>query len=264
MTGAKRIGPKSLKDISPLILEQLNEGQIESVNLTEWLAVDHEQLIRSVLPIAYHDACLTEIRELKSKSAMQMIKIIGQTLFVETKKQKDKQLFDKLKDHTSDSVRCWAAYIVGSDDTMSLDTKFQEIKPFAADTHFGVREIAWMAVREDITNSLNEAIITLAGWAMDEDPNIRRFASESIRPNGVWCRQIQQLKETPQLALPILEQLKTDNSRYVQDSVANWLNDASKTQPQFVIDTCEQWSKNSPSATTKYIIKKALRTISKK
>lgn len=63
--------------------------------------------------------------------------------------------------------------------------------------------------------------------------------------------------------MPILEPLKSDNSKYVQDSVGNWLNDASKTQLVFVKELCKRWDMESDTKQTKYIIKKALRSIDK-
>jgi 3-methyladenine DNA glycosylase AlkC len=127
----------------------------------------------------------------------------------------------------------------------------------------GVREIAWMAVRAEISKNLNESISIFSKWILDKNENVRRFAIEATRPRGVWCEHIEALKNNPALALPILEPLKSDHSKYVQNSVANWLNDASKTQPEFVIDICKKWQKESNTKETDYIVKKALRTIEK-
>lgn len=138
-----------------------------------------------------------------------------------------------------------------------------EIIPFATDSHFNVREDAWTAVRPNIIDNLDESIKILSKWAMSENENIRRFASEITRPRGVWCKHIELLKQSPNIALSILEPLKSDSSKYVRDSVGNWLNDASKTQPLFVETLCEKWGQESLTKETKYIIKKAMRTLEK-
>jgi 3-methyladenine DNA glycosylase AlkC len=108
---------------------------------------------------------------------------------------------------------------------------------------------------------LTESIKILTKWSQSADENVRRFASESTRPRGVWCAHIEILKQNPALALPILENLKADSAKYVQDSVGNWLNDASKTQPDFVQHLCAKWTLESPAKSTEYIVKKALRTL---
>ena len=139
----------------------------------------------------------------------------------------------------------------------------EQIQSFSADKHFGVREICWLAVRSSIAKNLTESLNILRNWTTNKDENIRRFASEATRPRGVWCEHIEELKQNPSLGLPILEPMKSDKAKYVQDSVGNWLNDASKTQPEFVIETCRKWGKESTTKETAYIIKKALRTIEK-
>ena len=120
-----------------------------------------------------------------------------------------------------------------------------------------------MAMRPEISANLDESLAALAGWTMHENENVRRFACESTRPRGVWCAHIDALKQNPGLGLVILEPLRSDSSRYVQDSVGNWLNDASKSQPEFVIEICDEWLRESPTKETQYIIKKALRTLKK-
>ena len=145
----------------------------------------------------------------------------------------------------------------------TLEEKLLYIQPFAADHHFGVREIAWMSIREYLSAEIEKSIGLLTEWASSPDENIRRFAVESIRPRGVWTKHIDKLKQAPNLALPILNLLKADPSKYVQDSVGNWLNDASKTQPEWVLDLCEKWAQESNLQATNKIIKKAKRTLMK-
>ena len=136
----------------------------------------------------------------------------------------------------------------------------KEITPFADDSHFGVREIAWMAARPMIANDIESAVAFLVQWTGSKSENLRRFASEATRPRGVWCAHIPALKENPKLGVSIIEPLKEDTSKYVKDSVGNWLNDAAKTVPDFVRTLCHRWS-SIPSSHTQYIIKKAMRNL---
>lgn len=267
MTEPKRKGARSIKDISPEIMQQLNRGEIESANLVEWLAIDQPLLLEKVLSdlekLAYLPPILTEINQLKKQTITTVNEAIGVGLFQQITAHNDTDLLSKMMQHTSDSVRCWATYMIGKNPKLSIVEMLKNIQPLAADMHFGVREIAWMSVRPFMVKNLTESLTILSTWTSSENDNIRRFASESTRPRGVWCAHIEILKENPALALPILESLKADKSKYVQDSVGNWLNDASKTKPDFVSDICEKWSKNNPTKETNYIINKAMRTIEK-
>jgi 3-methyladenine DNA glycosylase AlkC len=265
MDEIKRKGSKSIKDIPADILEQLNQGEIESANLVEWLAINQQLLLQNVLKelgkSIYFKPISERIEGLKKRTITTVNEAIGIGLLNCTIENKDTELFPVLSSHRSDAVRCWATYVIGKNENLSLAQIIDAIQPFAADAHFGVREIAWIAVRPRIASQLKTGIDLLTKWTNHSDENIRRFASEATRPRGVWCAHIDELKFNPALALSILEPLKSDKAKYVQDSVANWLNDASKTQPQFVIDLTSHWSKATNTKETTYIVKKAMRTI---
>lgn len=263
----KRKGARSIKDIPADILIQLNRGEIETANLTEWLAVDQRLLLENLLiqnnRSEYFQPILKNVDQLKKQTVNIINEAIGLGILDLALKNKDEEFLTKLSTHQSDLVRCWAAYTIGRNNGLSTVEKIKKIQSFAADSHFGVREICWMTVRPDISKNLKECIAILSEWTKHDNENIRRFASESTRPRGVWCEHIEALKQNPGLGLEILEPLRSDSSRYVQDSVGNWLNDASKSQPEFVVEICDEWLRESNTKETQYIAKKALRTIRK-
>lgn len=267
MTDIKRKGARSTKDIPTDILQQLNAGQIETANLVEWLAVDQRLLLENLLKqnkrTDYLKTVLSKIDQLKKQTVNTINEAIGTGLFELTTQNSDKDFLAIMAAHNADLVRCWTTYAVGKNENLNTTEVLKQIQTFSADKHFGVREICWMAVRPTIAKNLTQSIEILSGWTNHKDENVRRFASEATRPRGVWCEHIEELKQNPELALSILEPLKSDQAKYVQDSVGNWLNDASKTQPDFAKNICKKWEKESDTKETKYIIKKALRTLNK-
>ncbi|MDR0364884.1 MAG: DNA alkylation repair protein [Bacteroidales bacterium] len=267
MTEFKRKGAKSIKDIPKDILEQLNRGEIETVNLMEWLAIDRKVLLENLLAQhgrkKYLKPVLEQIDRLEKQTAITVSMAVVTGLSEQITIYKDREFLRTISTHKSDLVRCFAACVVGKNAALDIRQTLLGIKPFAADPHFNVRECAWSIVRQKIIENLGESINILSEWAVSEDENIRRFASEATRPRGVSSEHIKELKQNPEWALSIIEPLKSDKSKYVQDSVGNWLNDASKTQPDFVKELCKRWEKESDTKETRYIIKKALRTIDK-
>jgi len=264
----KRKGAKTIKDIPKDVLAQLNRGEIEAANLVEWLAIDRKVLLENILiqydRQKYLQPILEQVNKLEKQTSITIAYTIGIGLAEQINIHKDKDFLRAISTHkSSDFVRCWATEVVGKNKKLNIEQMFLAIKPFAADKHFNVRECAWSAVRHSIVQNLHESLAILAEWTNDNDENIRRFASEATRPRGVWCEHITELKTNPELGLPIIEPLKSDKSKYVQNSVGNWLNDASKTQPDFVKELCKRWEKESNTKETKYIIKRALRTLEK-
>ncbi|WP_179223753.1 DNA alkylation repair protein [Paenibacillus tyrfis] len=267
----QRKGARKAADIPEAVMQLLQRGGLQTANLTEWLAIDHLKLLQHVLcELELHeesDEMLSGLERLDQKKIMSTIPAIARkwlSLLDRVPEKEGFRIFHALACHRSDSVRCWAAYMIGLDERLTITQKLTGIRPFAADSHFGVREMAWMAVRESISNELLQALDILHEWVRDEDSNIRRFAVESLRPQGVWAKHLYVLKEQPQLALPLLEEVKSDPVKYVQDSVGNWLNDAGKTNPNWVRRICDAWLEASDTKETKRIVARATRSLLEK
>jgi len=258
-----RKGARSLKDLNPEVIEYLNKGLIETRNLMEWLATDQLALLKLVLKDLGKESWYSDfevaVNAQKKPSANSNTKVIGQTLGLLTS---DSSIYESLKTHTSDLVRCWSCW-AESTHFDSVSDLINAMKPYVADTHFGVREVVIFASKERMIEDLDTSIDILSMWTKDEDENIRRFAVESLRPIGVWTKKIPTFQEHPKKGISIIKPLKSDSSKYVRDSVANWLNDASKSQPDWVKSICTKWEKESPTKETAYIVKKGLRTINK-
>lgn len=261
----ERKGAARIALIPPEVLDALNAGLVATVNLNEFLALDLPRLTLNVakhigLP-ADHERIADTLAMLDAFRPVKRHAHVARALYDLAEPRADRDaIAHALATHPSDVARSWATQWI-SFSGLPLPAKLQTVRRFAADPHFGVREMAWMAVRDEVTGAIDDAVELLAPWVRDRDENIRRFASELTRPRGVWCAQIETLKAQPWRALPLLEPLKADSSRYVQNSVANWLNDAAKTQPDWVREVCTRWSEQSRAAPTAYIVRRALRNI---
>ncbi|HCQ6325415.1 TPA: DNA alkylation repair protein [Clostridioides difficile] len=118
------------------------------------------------------------------------------------------------------------------------------------------------AVRAFIIKDEERMMAQMRKWSKHKNEHVRRLASEGCRPQLPWGQAISKFKKDPTPVLPILEQLKTDTSTYVQKSVANNLNDISKTHPDLVISIAKDWYGKNKS--TNWIVKHGCRTLLKK
>lgn len=243
--------------IPAAVLDELNAGTRSTANLAEGLAVDHAALMATAVPdvppddVAHFFAGKPSITERMR---------IGGTILLE---QVGLPRYGAIITHPSDTVRGWGAYMVGLAPGLSLAERLDLIRPLADDPHFGVREWAWMPLRRHIALDVGRAIRLLGPWVHEESANLRRFAVEATRPRGVWTEHIGELKENPRLGLPLLKPLRADSTKYVQDSVSNWLNDAAKSQPEWVRDLVEGWAEGCEDRNTLRICRRALRSVSR-
>ena len=118
------------------------------------------------------------------------------------------------------------------------------------------------ALRDFINQFPKETLVATKRWAKSSEYHVRRLASEGTRPNLPWAKKIQYDALS---ALPILDILHTDKTRYVTRSVANHLNDISKFDADLVVRTLKLWQKEKKQteAELTFITKHALRTLIK-
>ncbi|NQY75314.1 MAG: DNA alkylation repair protein [Candidatus Margulisbacteria bacterium] len=134
----------------------------------------------------------------------------------------------------------------------SLNALYKITKRFSAED----------AIRYFLNAFPKETLNALLIWSTDSHYHVRRLASEGARPKLPWSQKIHISISEP---LQLLDNLFSDNTRYVTRSVANHMNDISKIDPDLVINTLSKW-KRSLKQTPKeinYIIHHALRTLVK-
>jgi 3-methyladenine DNA glycosylase AlkC len=140
-----------------------------------------------------------------------------------------------------------------------LDEWDDSMKALAFFTPLSTSEFA---VRPFLIKDLERMLDQMLKWSLHPDEHIRRLASEGSRPRLPWGKSVPSIKANPEQTLPILNNLKEDNSLYVRKSVANHLNDISYTHPDLVLDIANEWYGNQEQ--TDWIIKHACRSLLKK
>ena len=117
------------------------------------------------------------------------------------------------------------------------------------------------AVRPFIIKYPQQMMKQMLAWSKHENHDVRRFSTEGCRPRLPWAMALPLLKNNPAKILPILENLKNDESEYVRKSVANNLNDITKDNPDVVINLIKKWKGNTKN--TDWVIKHGSRTLLK-
>lgn len=125
------------------------------------------------------------------------------------------------------------------------------------------RNTSEYTIRPFIQKYTTQTMANMVEWSKNENKHVRRLASEGGRPRLPWAGKLQLFIDDPTPLIPILENLKDDESKYVQKSVANCLNDVLKDNPDIAKSIIRGWSKN-PTKERKWIIKHALRNLLKK
>lgn len=119
------------------------------------------------------------------------------------------------------------------------------------------------AIRAFINAFPNETLAELAKWSTDSNYHVRRLVSEGTRPILPWSKRLDIDQLTP---LPLLDTLHADPTRYVTRSVANHLNDISKSDSKAVLQRLKKWKKGALQDPDElaWMSRHALRTLVKK
>lgn len=117
------------------------------------------------------------------------------------------------------------------------------------------------AVRPFIIKYPDKMMAQMLKWSKDKNHHLRRLSSEGCRPRLPWAMALPDFKKDPSPIIPILENLKDDESEYVRKSVANNLNDISKDNPGLILDIIKDWKGKSKN--TDWILKHGSRTLLK-
>lgn len=144
---------------------------------------------------------------------------------------------------------------VGCHGLGDFDRSMQALAEF---TKYGSGEFA---VREYLRADFDRALRHLKGWVSSPCEHVRRLASEGLRPRLPWSFQLRNLIQDPTPAKEILEALRVDPSIYVRKSVANHLNDISKSHPELMLGWLERWDLSDERSA--WIAKHACRTLIK-
>lgn len=234
-----RRGATSPSRVSATIRDALERG-LPSVNHMEQMAIDMVALFENSLPGLPISS--SALQMLTSPKFITRLRGGGQAIL----DSGNPELLKVASVHPSDSVRGWAAFASAEQAAWNIDSLVTALLPFAGDDHFAVREWAWLSARPAAVLFTHEFVSRVTPLTLSDDQNLRRFASESTRPRGVWSTHIPALVEDPSSAIALLGNLVRDNSRYVQLSVGNWLNDAAKSRPAWVLEQIDRWEQYGP------------------
>lgn len=140
-----------------------------------------------------------------------------------------------------------------------LDHWESSMKGLAA---FTQRFTSEFGIRPFLQQHPQQTFAQIRDWATSESLHLRRLASEGTRPRLPWGAKLPPYLEAAMDIMPILHLLHNDPSLYVRRSVANHLNDLSKTHPEVVVAHLQTWNKR-PEAHTQWVTRHALRTLVK-
>lgn len=96
------------------------------------------------------------------------------------------------------------------------------------------------AIRPFLIRWPDLTLARMQGWTVHRNYHVRRLVSEGSRPRLPWGQAVGLPVET---ALPLLDALHADPTRYVTRSVANHLGDVAKVDADLAMDRLAAWAR---------------------
>lgn len=121
---------------------------------------------------------------------------------------------------------------------------------------------AEFSIRPFLADFPEQTLSFIETCASHDNYHVRRLASEGIRPYLPWAQRV---IVPPPKVVAVLNKLHADPTRFVTRSVANTLNDLSRTDAELVLATLKRWQKSGQqtAAELDWMTRHTLRTLVK-
>ncbi len=136
-----RKGISKSSDMTPALLADLESGRLEAATLTEELSINFSNLARNCLPGLPADF-LVQVEAIAPLGIVKRMQAMGELLATHPAPP---SLAD-FAAQRSNLVRSWGCFIIAAWQDTPLAARLEAMRPFADDTHYGVREWAWLAL----------------------------------------------------------------------------------------------------------------------
>lgn len=119
------------------------------------------------------------------------------------------------------------------------------------------------AIRPYLEKYPERTLEVMLDWSNSKNVHLRRLSSEGTRIRLPWAKKLDLFEKHSIPILQILDNLKDDDSKFVQKSVGNHMNDLLKDYYDITMQTLRRWIETA-GKNRKWIIKHALRNEVKK
>jgi len=215
-----------------LIDEEIEE-QISKEIIASFIDGNYENGVKNIRGVL--DCILAKIPEKKriSYGRYTTIKVMAEKLFNELRAANlsavkiGARILDATQDYQTMGVGLGILALYGLGDYQSILPYFESA---AKADHWEPREYAQGLFRKVVKANRADIRVHLLAYVQDDDPNLRRFVSEMLRP----VVENQWIYEDMDYSLSILRYLFQEPEAYPRTSVGNNLSDIARRNPELV------------------------------